>query len=137
MFSKDSHIVVIDDSESARTLITEQLVKLGYRNVLLAENGQEAIEKLSSMHSLGIQIQLIISDWNMPEMNGIELLRIMKKEENFKNIPFLMITSENDISNVMKAISLGVSDYVVKPFSDLILEKKIESIHNRIKVKNK
>ncbi len=132
MFSKDSYIIVIDDSIAVRILVKEQLIQLGYKNIIDAENGKEAIKKIESMHKLGIKMHVIIADWNMPEMNGIELLGFIKKDPRFRDIPFLMITSESDTENVIKAIVLGVSDYIVKPFDETILEEKLSAIWKRI-----
>jgi two-component system chemotaxis response regulator CheY len=131
MFSQDSHFLIVDDSHAVRSLVRQQLTSLGFRNIVDAENGKEALEKMEGLDQVGVHIHLVIGDWNMPEMNGIELLGNMKKNPKFKNIPFLMITSESETDNVVKAIVLGVSDFVVKPFDQQILAEKLTAVWKR------
>jgi len=131
MFSPDSHILVIDDSSAVRSLVKQQLTALGFRNVLEAEHGKEALEKLDSLSKVGVDVHLLICDWNMPEMNGIDLLLTLKAHAKYKSIPFLMITSESETENVIKAIVLGVTDFIVKPFDESLLSEKLSSIWKR------
>ena len=87
--------------------------------------------KVDSLSKIGISIHLLIVDWNMPEMNGIDLLLSLKNNEKYKNIPFLMITSESETEKVIKAIVLGVSDFIVKPFDENTLSEKMTAIWKR------
>lgn len=132
MFPVDSNFLVIDDSSAVRVLVKQQLNNLGFKNVLDAENGKEGLNKLDGVYKAGVQINLIIADWNMPEMNGIDLLLNLKNHPLYKLIPFLMITSESETENVIKAIVLGVSDFVVKPFDESVLGEKLAAIYKRV-----
>ena len=132
MFSPESHFLVVDDSSAVRSLVKQQLSALGFRNVVEAENGKEALEKLDGLYKAGVELHLLIVDWNMPEMNGIDLLLNLKNHEKYKTIPFLMITSESETENVIKAIVLGVTDFVVKPFDENLLSEKLNAIWKRI-----
>lgn len=132
MFAPESNIMVVDDSSAIRTLLKQQLTVLGFRNVLEAEHGKEALAKLDGLNKAGININLLIVDWNMPEMNGIDLLLNLKGHDKYKSIPFLMVTSESETENVIKAIVLGVSDFIVKPFDENVLSEKLASIWKRV-----
>jgi two-component system chemotaxis response regulator CheY len=132
MFPYDSLILVVDDSNMVRTLLKQQLLSLGYHRTLEAENGKDAIKKMDVIYSEGGKIDLLIVDWNMPEMNGIDFLTVIKKIEKYKKIPFLMMTSESETGSVIKAIVLGVTDYVVKPFNNTILTEKLRGIWTRM-----
>lgn len=132
MFPPESNILIVDDSAAALHLVRQQLTALGFRNILEAENGKVALKKLDDLNKVGIDIQLIIADWSMPEMNGIDLLLTLKDNAKYNNIPFLMITSESGTENVIKAIALGVSDFVIKPLDETIIASKLTGIWNRI-----
>lgn len=117
-FSK-VHTLVVDDVTSARRVVTKILSELGFRNLVEAKSGKEAIEKLSRE-----SFQLVISDQDMPEMNGLELVRNMRANTTLKDIPVIMVTSASAKDSVVEAIQAGVSDYVVKPVSvDTLLNK--------------
>jgi len=131
MFLPDSNFLVVDDSSAVRTLVKQQLMSLGFKNILEAEDGKEAISKLDGLYKVGVQLHLVIADWNMPEMNGIDLLLNLKNHPKYKSIPFLMITSESESENVIKAIVLGVTDFVVKPFDEHVLLEKLTAIWKR------
>jgi two-component system chemotaxis response regulator CheY len=135
MFAADSNFLVVDDSNAVRALVKQQLINLGFKNILEAEDGKEALRKLDGMAKVGVGLDIIIADWNMPEMNGIDLLMNLKNHPKYKSIPFLMITSESETENVIKAIVLGVTDFVVKPFDESILLEKLKAIWKRISEK--
>jgi len=121
--NRELQILVVDDFKSMRSLIKTLLRKLGFTNVFEANDGAEAWGILQQE-----KIELVISDWNMPEMPGIELLRKIRSEERFKDLPFLMVTAEGLKENVVQAIQAGVSGYIVKPFSPAALEDKLQKI---------
>lgn len=116
-------ILVVDDSMSARHLMTDSLKQLGYSGIETADNGATALKKV-----LAGKFDLIIADWNMPTMNGIELLRAIRGNPEISNIKFLMVTSEAKEENVHTAIDAGINNYIVKPFSVGTLEEKIAHI---------
>jgi len=116
-------ILVADDFKSMRSLIKTILRKLGFVRIYEANDGVEAWNFLKTD-----QVELIISDWNMPNMQGIELLRQVRADEKLKHLPFLMVTAEGQKENVIEAVKAGVSGYIVKPFSPVALEDKIQKI---------
>ncbi len=116
-------ILVIDDFATMRKIIKNLLTQLGYKNIFEADDGTTALELLKSD-----KFDFIISDWNMPKMSGLELLKTAKADENLKTIPFMMVTAEALKENIIAAIQAGASDYIVKPFNAATLEGKIKSI---------
>ena len=116
-------ILVVDDMLTMRRIVKNIMKQLGFANVEEAENGQEALTKLRA-ESFGF----IISDWNMPVMTGIELLRAVRADEKLKAIPVLMVTAEAQKENLIEAIQAGVSNYIVKPFTAEVLQEKMSKI---------
>ncbi|MBL4940290.1 MAG: response regulator [Colwellia sp.] len=116
-------ILVVDDQETMRRVISHILQQLGHENVTTAEDGKQALQRLS-----GGNFDFVISDWNMPRMTGIELLKAIRKSNEFKALPVLLITAENAKSQVMEAARAGVNSFICKPFSAAELEKKISII---------
>ncbi len=115
--------LVVDDFATMRRIIKKVLKDLQFGDVVEADNGAEALKILRSS-----KIDLIVSDWNMPEMGGLELLKLVRGDEQLKAIPFLMVTAEAQKENIMEAVKAKVSNYVVKPFTAAILEEKITKI---------
>lgn len=116
-------VLVVDDVEEMRKILKTILLHVGFKSVVEAENGRAALQVLKNS-----SIDLVIADWNMPQLTGIELLREMQMNINMKYIPFLMLTSETDKDKVLTAIQAGVSDYIIKPCSAAVLEAKIRLI---------
>jgi two-component system chemotaxis response regulator CheY len=116
-------ILVVDDFSTMRRIIRNALRQLGFTNITEAENGREALEYIKAS-----DFQFIISDWNMPTMQGIDLLRAVRHHPKYRDVPFLMITAESQKVSVLEAAAEGVSSYIVKPFSADILEKKLQDI---------
>ncbi|MDY7002078.1 MAG: response regulator [Thermodesulfobacteriota bacterium] len=121
--SKDIKILVVDDFQSMRSLIKNILRKLGFNKTYEANDGTVAWTTLNEE-----EIDLVISDWNMPQMKGIDLLRKVRAAEEFEDLPFLMVTAEGLKENVLEALKAGVSGYIVKPFSSEALKDKIDKI---------
>ena len=116
-------ILVVDDMVTMRRIVKNILKQLGFANVEEAENGQEALQKLRA-DSYGF----VVSDWNMPVMTGIDMLRAIRADEKLKTTPVLMVTAEAQQSNLVEAVQAGVSNYIVKPFTAEILQEKIAKI---------
>lgn len=116
-------ILVVDDFATMRKIIRNQLGQLGYKNLDEADDGATALPKIQSGG-----VDFVVCDWNMPKMSGLDLLKAMRSDENMKGVPFLMVTAEALKENIIAAIQAGVSDYVVKPFTAMILEEKINKI---------
>lgn len=137
MFPTDTRILIIDDLKTIRALMADCLKKLGFNNLAEAGDGKQGLELLKEAVTQNNPFGLIIADWNMPGMTGLELLEAKNKDENLKATPFLMVTIESERDYVLKAISLGVNDFVVKPFSEKTIGAKMKSIFDRLPAKKK
>ncbi len=116
-------ILVVDDFATMRRIEKNILKQLGFNNILEADDGTTALELLRQE-----KIQFIISDWNMPQMPGIELLKEVRKNEAWKEIPFLMVTAEGQKENVLEAVKQKVTNYIVKPFTPETFMEKVNKI---------
>ena len=116
-------ILVVDDYKTMLRILTNLLEQLGFNNVLTAENGQEALQKLHNE-----DVDFVISDWNMEPMTGMELLREIRESDKLKNLPFIMVSAENKTEIILAAKQAGVSDYIMKPFNTETLQKKMASV---------
>lgn len=117
-------VLVVDDFATMRRIIKNILRQIGFTNIVEADDGTTAWESLNKDDS----IQFIVSDWNMPQMTGIELLRKVRASEEFADIPFLMVTAEAQQENIIEAVQAKVSNYIVKPFTPDTLSQKINKI---------
>lgn len=116
-------VLIVDDFSTMRRIIKNILRQLGFNNIVEADDGTAAWDILSKD-----QIDFIISDWNMPQMTGIELLRKVRASEEFGDLPFLMVTAEAQQENIIEAVQAKVSNYIVKPFTAETLGQKINKI---------
>ena len=116
-------ILVVDDMSTMRRIVKNIMKQLGFANIDEAENGKDALDKLKA-ESFGF----VISDWNMPVMTGIELLRAIRADDKLKALPVLMVTAEAQKENLVEAIQAGVSNYIVKPFTAEVLQEKMNKI---------
>jgi len=119
-------ILVVDDMSTMRRIVKNILKQLGFSNMEEAENGQEALQKLRAE-----PFGFVVSDWNMPVMPGIEMLRAIRADEKLKHIPVLMVTAEAQKENLIEAIQAGVNNYVVKPFTAETMQEKINKIFSK------
>ncbi|TAM60671.1 MAG: response regulator [Rhodanobacter sp.] len=126
---KNMKILVVDDFSTMRRIVRNLLVELGFSNPLIqeADDGQNAIELLRKT-----PVDLVVTDWNMPNMTGIELLRAIRAEPAMKGLPVLMVTAENNRDQIIAAAQAGVNGYIVKPFTAITLQEKIDKIFERI-----
>jgi len=120
---KQMPILIVDDFATMRKIVKTGLRQLGFENVTEAEDGKIAWDKMQAL-----EFALVISDWNMPNMMGIDLLRAVRGSDKTKKVPFLMITAEAQKENVLEAAKAGVSNYIVKPFTADQLQAKLEAI---------
>ena len=120
---KNMRVLVVDDFLTMRRIIINLLRQLGFNNVVEAADGKQALEKVQSE-----QIDLVISDWNMPNMTGIEFLKAVRADENYKGLPFIMVTAEGKKENVVAAVQAGVNNYIVKPFNAATLKEKMSKV---------
>jgi len=117
-------LLVVDDSSTMRRIIRNNLKAAGYDDVVEAENGELALARLAAEG----RVDVVITDWNMPVMNGLELVNAMRRAEAHRHTPVLMVTTVAERDEILKAMQAGVNSYVVKPFDSATLKKKIEQL---------
>ncbi|WP_435628684.1 chemotaxis response regulator CheY [Candidatus Ferrigenium straubiae] len=120
---ESTKFLVVDDFSTMRRIVRNLLKELGFLNVQEAEDGVEALVKLRAD-----EFDFVVSDWNMPNMTGIELLRAIRADEKLKHLPVLMVTAEAKKENIIEAAKAGASGYVVKPFTAATLDEKLKKI---------
>ena len=120
---KDLKILVVDDFSATRTIVINYLSKLGYKNTVEAEDGFSALARLKSA-----LFDLVVTDWSMSDMSGLDLLKQMRADSDLKYIPVLMVTSEDLHGNIVTAIKAGLNDYIVRPFEEHTFKQKLEKI---------
>jgi two-component system, chemotaxis family, chemotaxis protein CheY len=123
MMDKGLKILIVDDFATMRKVIRNILKQIGYENIVEAEDGAIGLRVLKSQ-----KIDLVVCDWNMPNMTGLELLKAVRADGDLKETPFLMVTAEALQENVVAAVKAGVSNYIVKPFTAETLNDKIQKI---------
>ena len=119
----DLRFLVVDDFSTMRRIIKNLLEDLGFKNIAEADDGKTALPMLQTGN-----FDFVITDWNMPAMPGLELLRAIRADDNLKHLPVLMVTAEAQREQIVQAAQAGVSGYVVKPFTAEILKQKLEKI---------
>lgn len=127
MSDKNLKFLVVDDFSTMRRIVRNLLKELGYTNVDEAEDGAVALQKLKG----GGNFQFVVTDWNMPNMTGIELLKAIRADATLKHLPVLMITAEAKKENIIEAAQNGASGYIVKPFTAGTLEEKLKKIFEK------
>jgi len=123
MPDQNMKILTVDDFSTMRRIIRNMLRQLGYNNIVEAEDGAEALRLLQRE-----KVDFVISDWNMPHMNGLDLLKAIRADDNLKPLPVLLVTAEALKENVVEALKAGVNNYVVKPFTAETLKERIDAI---------
>ena len=120
---ENKRVLIADDSTVMRKIIKNSLNQLGFSDYVEAADGHAAMKEVGED-----PVDLIISDWNMPKMTGLEFLKTVRAHGNLKDIPFLMVTSEGDQAKIIEAVQAGVSQYIVKPFNAEQLQEKVKQI---------
>ena len=123
MADSNMKFLVVDDFSTMRRIVRNLLKELGFSNVHEAEDGVDALKKLRAE-----TFDFVVSDWNMPNMTGIDLLREIRKDPALKHLPVLMVTAEAKKENIIEAAQAGASGYVVKPFTSVTLDEKLQKI---------
>ncbi len=116
-------ILVVDDFATMRRIVRNILKQLGFTDIVEADDGSTALEILATD-----KIDLIVSDWNMPKVTGLELLKKIRADSKLKDIPFLMVTAEAQKQNIVEAVQAGCSNYIVKPFTADTISEKLKKI---------
>ena len=114
--------LVVDDSATMRRIIVNSLQRIGYTDCVEAGDGIEALSKYSSA------IQFIITDWNMPNMSGVDFARALRAREDGRSVPVLMVTTRSVREDIVAAVEAGVNNYIVKPFTPQVLKEKIDAL---------
>ncbi len=127
MFPIDMKVLVVDDMPTLRDLVKQQLKGLGLSNVTEAGDGDQAWKLMEQHEGMGQPFQFVICDWNMPKLSGLELLKKVRANQKWAQLPFVLLTSESERDNVTEAILSGVSQYIVKPFTQKAFEEKLKS----------
>lgn len=120
---KRVRILVVDDHALTRNMVKSILKGLGYDHVYQAENGEAAVRRIFEGN-----IDLVICDWNMPGLTGIDVLKEVRADDAYKKLPFLMLTAEAYRENIAEAMRYGVSDYISKPFTSEVLGEKLSAV---------
>ncbi|MBU0682231.1 MAG: response regulator [Proteobacteria bacterium] len=116
-------VLIVDDFATMRRIVKNILTQLGYKNIIEADDGSTAVEVLKNQ-----KVDMIISDWNMPKMTGLELLKHVRADATLANTPFIMVTAEAQQDNIILAVKAKVSQYIVKPFTAETLGEKIDKV---------
>ncbi len=121
----DKKVLLIDDSAVLRTILTKNLVEVGFQksNITESKDGEDGLDKL-----MVDKFDLVITDWYMPKIDGLEFVKMIKEKDHLKNIPLLMVTSEMDSKKELEAFRAGISAYIIKPFTATDLESKIKEV---------
>ena len=127
MIPKDIRILIVDDMLTIRQMVSAELQRLGFSKVREANDGHIAYDLVRTENDKKTPFDLIISDWNMPNLTGIELLKRVRGDASTKATPFILLTSEGEREQVTEAILAGVSQYIVKPFAAKTLLDKLEA----------
>ena len=120
----DLKFLIVDDSLTMRRIVSNSLKNLGYNNFIEAEDGRDALEKLGADSS----INFVITDWNMPVMSGLELVKSIRGDSKFAELPILMVTTRGVKEDILQALQARVNNYVVKPFTPQVLSEKIDQV---------
>lgn len=127
MADKNMSFLVVDDFPTMRRIVRSLLKELGFTNVEEAEDGQDALNKLRAG-----SFEFIVSDWNMPNLDGLEMLKEIRQDDALKELPVLMVTAEAKKENIIAAAQAGANGYVVKPFTAATLEEKLNKIFEKM-----
>ncbi|MDY0123947.1 chemotaxis response regulator CheY [Sulfurimonas sp.] len=117
-------LLVVDDSSTMRRIIKNTLARLGHKDIL---EGADGVEGWSALDA-NPDIDMLITDWNMPEMNGLELVKKVRADDRFKDLPIIMVTTEGGKAEVITALKAGVNNYIVKPFTPQVLKEKLGAV---------
>jgi two-component system chemotaxis response regulator CheY len=128
MFSNTTNVLIVDDMMTMRKLVSKTCKDIGFQNLVEAADGIQAWEAIQNSTP---PIGLVISDWNMPNCSGLDLVKRIRADSRFKNTPFIMVTAEAEQHQVLEAIKSGVDNYVVKPFGKEQLIEKLEAVHKK------
>lgn len=116
--------LIVDDSRAIRRILSGMLTDIGFA-VAEASHGKEALAHLQTHAASPSRPHLVLVDWNMPEMNGLELVQAVRRDDRFASIPLMMVTTETEMAQVLRALEAGAQEYVMKPFTKEVIEEKL------------
>ena len=116
-------VLIVDDFATMRRILKNIMKQIGFSDITEADNGKNALKVLKSD-----KIDLVLCDWNMPEMAGIDVLNTVRADSDLKDTPFIMVTAEAQKENILEAVKAGVSSYIVKPFTAETVEEKLQKV---------
>jgi two-component system chemotaxis response regulator CheY len=129
MFDSKTRVLVVDDMMTMRKIVSKNVKELGFTDLTEAGDGVKAWEAISNAAS---PFGLVISDWNMPNCSGLDLLKRIRADSRFKTLPFLMVTAEAELHQIQEAVKSGVDNYVIKPFTTQTLKEKLELVYKKV-----
>jgi two-component system chemotaxis response regulator CheY len=129
MFEFSIRVLVIDDMLTMRKIVAKCCKEIGFKNLIEASDGMRGWEQLTTSDQ---PVGLIISDWNMPNCSGLELLKKVRGDSRYKGVPFVLLTAESESKQVVEAVQAGVDNYIVKPFTADGLRAKLEDTHKKV-----
>ena len=130
MITNSTKVLLVDDFDLVRTMLRRMLTELGIAHIEDARDGEEALAKVTAAIEAGNPYGAIFLDWNMPKKNGFEVLQACRARPDMKDIPIIMVTAEGEKKHVIKALSFGATEYIVKPCSPEILKTKIQRLNS-------
>lgn len=125
MMDFNMKVLVVDDFATMRRIVRNAVKQIGFTKIIEAEDGNDALRELKRE-----EVGLVLCDWNMPNMDGLDLLKAVRGDESLKGIPFIMVTAEGQKDNILEAIKAGVSSYIMKSFTPKTREEKIKKALN-------
>lgn len=128
IWRENMKVLVVDDSPTMRRIVVQMLKRLGYKDIVEADHGKDALERLESEGNF----ELLLTDWNMPIMNGLELVQAVRADPQLANLPILMVTTRNMKQDIVSAMRAGVNNYVTKPFDPKTIKEKIDKVLSAI-----
>ncbi|MBL7557157.1 MAG: response regulator [Bdellovibrionaceae bacterium] len=131
MFPTTTRVLIVDDMASIRDLVRNQLRAMNFNEIIEAEDGVQAWSIIENQYAQANPVELVISDWNMPNMKGLDLLKKVRSSQQFVQLPFILLTSEAEREQVTEAVMAGVSQYIVKPFSGKVFEEKMKTAYQK------
>lgn len=132
MFAPQTNILIVDDMSAMRKIMIKLCKEIGFTNLTEAEDGNKAWELITTTK---VPFGLIISDWNMPNCMGIDLLKRLRADARYRKTPFMMVTAESEQAQIVEAVKSGVDQYIVKPFSKETFTSKMESVHQKCRAR--
>lgn len=133
MFNTETRILVVDDFKTMRKLVIGALLTCGLKNVSEADDGATAWPLIEAASKEGKPFELIVSDWNMPQVSGLELLKKVRATKEGAKTPFVLVTAEAEQKNIIEALQAGVSNYIVKPFTTAAFQEKLLQVYQNTK----